>query len=320
MKKILCAMALLLSSCNHAFATQIVYPTVYGPTSQVTNVTLNGNNNAISNVVNGSLDNTNANTISGYRFYQTVSSLPAAGNTGQVYYLTTDNSLNFDTGSSYIKTIAPTGSPVQGNVLIYGSTGLVYTTTGSAGAVLVSGGAAQNPTFTTMSTANLTGLIGNNIDYVKVSNTQNSGVNGGTSTSGSFLSLIFNTKDSDTASIASLCTANAAPVATCTAANQVVLPAGTYLVSARSPFFAAGNSQGQIRVFNSTTSAVLINGMSTYGNNSYTSFASGIFTLASPAAITVQYQVNSGTASTGLGESIGFGTEVYSVAEFIKIL
>lgn len=159
MKRILLPLIIYFILCNHAFATQITFPTVYGPTSQVTNITLNGDNSAISNVVNGNLDNTNANTAGGYRFYQTVSSLPSAGNTGQVYFLTTDDSLNFDTGSTFIKTIGISGSPSQGNVVIYGASGLTYAVTGSSGNVLVSGGAGTNPTFTTMPASNISGLI-----------------------------------------------------------------------------------------------------------------------------------------------------------------
>lgn len=86
-----------------AYATQINYGTTYSPTGQVTNVNLNGNFNNVKQVVNGKLDNTNADTTSGFRFYQTVSVLPAAGTQGATYFLTSDNSLNFDNGSSFSK-------------------------------------------------------------------------------------------------------------------------------------------------------------------------------------------------------------------------
>lgn len=135
MKKII---IILLFIPNLAFANQIIYPVVYGPTSQVTNVTLNGNNTAISNVVNGGLDNTNANTTSGYRFYQTVSVLPTAGNQGAVYFLTSDDSLNFDTGAVFTKSVS-IQSPSNGGIPYYNS-GWNGLSIGASGLPIVSNG------------------------------------------------------------------------------------------------------------------------------------------------------------------------------------
>ena len=99
-------------------ATQIQYGTTYAPNGQVTNTNLNGNFNNISNVVNGNIDNTNVNTTSGYRLYQTVAVLPSAGNQGAVYFLTSDNSLNFDNGSSFTKSVS-VASPSTNSVPYY---------------------------------------------------------------------------------------------------------------------------------------------------------------------------------------------------------
>lgn len=146
MKKILLILALIIP--NAAQAAQIVYPTIYGPNSQVTNVTLNGNNNAISAAVNGGLDNSNANTTSGYRFYQTVAVLPAAGSQGAVYFLTSDNSLNFDTGSAFNKSVS-VNSPVSGDTVYYNS-GWNRLGIGTSGQVITSNGSvpswSSNPT------------------------------------------------------------------------------------------------------------------------------------------------------------------------------
>lgn len=136
-------------------ATQIVYPVTYGPTSQVTNVTLNGNNSAISNVVNGNLDNTNANTTSGYRFYQTVSVLPSSGSQGAVYFLTSDNTLNFDTGSAFNKSVS-VNSPVNGDMLYYNS-GWSKLAIGSNNAVIMSNGSI--PTYSSNPTVPIGGII-----------------------------------------------------------------------------------------------------------------------------------------------------------------
>lgn len=144
---------LLISGCQGAFATQCTIPTIYQTNGQVTAVNLNGNFSACQGTVNGNLDNTNANTSQGYRFYQTVSSLPSAGNQGAVYFLTSDNSLNFDTGSTFVKTLAVSGSPSQGNVVIYGASGLAYAATGTSGQPFISQGASANPIFGNISAA-----------------------------------------------------------------------------------------------------------------------------------------------------------------------
>lgn len=99
----------------YARATTLTYSNTYGPTDTVTNVKLNKTQSETAAIVNGKLDNTNADTTSGFRFYQTVSVLPSAGSQGAVYFLTSDNSLNFDNGSSFSKVatnglLMPTGA------------------------------------------------------------------------------------------------------------------------------------------------------------------------------------------------------------------
>ena len=311
MKKILLMIGILIGGCQGAFATQITFPTVYGPTSQVTNTTLNGDNNAISNVVNGSLDNTNANTASGYRFYQTVSSLPSAGNTGQVYYLTSDNSLNFDTGSTFIKTIAPSGSPAQGNVLIYGASGLVYAVTGTVGQVFTSGGAGTNPTFSTITYAQVTSPV------VKVSNTQTQNTAGGSTTSGGWNTVVLNTKDTDSSSIGTL------------SSNAITLPAGTYNIFGSCPLVTnSGTNPGmaQCRLYNNTAAAVSLNGTtieSAVSTGSGTVFGQsmiiGQVVIASQSTFILQYNVTTSVSTDGLGYPGNFGTEVYQQLMFTKV-
>lgn len=109
-----------------ARAGQITFPYTYSPNDTVTNIKLNGNNSAISNVVNGGLDNNNANTTSGYRFYQTVAVLPAAGSQGAVYFLTSDNSLNFDTGGAFSKSVSVT-TPLNNQAPVYNGSAWIGT-------------------------------------------------------------------------------------------------------------------------------------------------------------------------------------------------
>lgn len=145
--------------------------------------------------------------------------------------------------------------------------------------------------------------------YVKVTNTQSSGVSGGGTTSGSWLTAVLNTKDSDTGSIASLST------------NILTLPAGTYLVSGAIPIYSTtvGNL-AQARLFNNTGSAVLLNGTSIYGNGSIPwSLIRGVIVLAGSTNVLVQYQTVNTQATNGQGAAASFGTEVYAVMEFTKI-
>lgn len=76
----------------------------YGPTSTVTNINLNGNFDNIVNELNGGLTGDNADSANGWRFIEILPSSPAAGNQGRVVFLTSNNTLNFDTGSTFLQT------------------------------------------------------------------------------------------------------------------------------------------------------------------------------------------------------------------------
>ncbi len=99
MRNLIFIFLFLVSTAN---ATDVTIPTVYQTNGSVTSVNLNGNFTAIAQKINGGLDNDNADTTSGYRFYEVKSSLPSAGSQGRTVFLTTNNSLNFDTGSTWV--------------------------------------------------------------------------------------------------------------------------------------------------------------------------------------------------------------------------
>lgn len=153
MKKIFLLIGFIFSGCNLSFATLCTGIIPYATNGQVTSVNLNNNLTACQGTINGLLDNTNANVVSGYRFYQTVSSLPSAGSQGATYFLTSDNSLNLDNGVSFNKLISPSGVAAQGEVLFYGASGLTYTGVGTSGQPLISQGASANATFGNISAA-----------------------------------------------------------------------------------------------------------------------------------------------------------------------
>lgn len=153
--------------------------------------------------------------------------------------------------------------------------------------------------------------------YIKFSEQETSGTSGGAGTTGSWQNRILNTKDFDTSSIASLCTGNGSPVATCTAANQMVLPAGTYLVNISSPY--AETNATLTRLQNITSGTTLIPGTSEYSlstvSNQSRSFIVGTITLAVTSALAIQYNIE---ATGTLGQASSFGTEVYTIAVFNK--
>lgn len=145
MKKLLLSIFLFIPLV--ANATPIVYGTTYSQNGQVTNVNLNGNFQNAASVVNGKLDNSNADTTDGYFFFQKVAILPASGIQGATYFLTADNTLNLDTGSTFVKSVVINGTPVQGDVIYYNGSAWTRLAAGTAGQALITKGAGQNPVF-----------------------------------------------------------------------------------------------------------------------------------------------------------------------------
>jgi len=150
--------------------------------------------------------------------------------------------------------------------------------------------------------------------YIKVTNTQAQNTGGGGTTSGSWQTNTLNTKDYDTASIATLSTSS----------SIITLPTGTYLVSAVSIFHGTGTSINTYssRLYNSPSSSVLLTGTAGYENASNIdcySFIKGLITIVGSTNIILQYQVTNSVSTYGLGYPSNFGPEVYATVEFTKI-
>ena len=118
----------------------------YVANNSITGINLDGNLNNIRNVLNGGIDNGNVDTDNGYRLYERLSVLPGAGQQGRVVFYTVENSLNFDTGSEWIKAITIT-SPAQGDLVYYSGTAWVRLSPGTSGQFLKTQGAGANPTW-----------------------------------------------------------------------------------------------------------------------------------------------------------------------------
>ena len=215
---------------------------------------------------------------------------------------------------------AITGANLVNTSSIYGTTAIA-TAQGGTGAtananaangVVVLNGSSQLPAVSGVLLTNVNATTMSNVPYIKVTNTQTSGTGGGSTSAGSWNTLILNTKDSDTASISTL------------NSNSLALPAGTYQLSALAELSGLGNSTSQIRLYNSTASSVLLLGTSSdwgVGGSITTSYNTirGQFTLAVPSSVLLQYTVGVALATNGQGIPADAGTEVYTIAEFTKI-
>jgi len=137
--------------------------------------------------------------------------------------------------------------------------------------------------------------------------TQASGTGAGSSTSGSFIKRVLNTTIVNT-------------ITGCSIASSVItLPAGTYLVNAMAPFYGAAAQKIKLR--NTTDSTDTIIGMSMNENTQGdTTGMTGYFTITASKNFEVQYRVQIGVATYGLGAECSFGvSEVYTTIEIEKV-
>jgi hypothetical protein len=146
--------------------------------------------------------------------------------------------------------------------------------------------------------------------YIKISEVQPSGTNGGSAVGSIYTKRLFNTKDNDTASIASL------------SSGQLTLPAGTYIFYARCPAYSTGFHRA--RLYNVTDSSTTILGATSTnvapGYPQTDSVIKGLFVIAAQKTFEIQHITQSSRAGDGFGLYNNFGdNEVYAVAEFWKI-
>lgn len=132
------------------------------------------------------------------------------------------------------------------------------------------------------------------------------GTDGGGSTSGSDQVRVLNSSSDTGSNLVSL------------SSNQFTLKAGTYRIFASAPFFQGGRCQ--IWLYDNTNSVVVLVGDVCFTSNAgaYASGVSritGIFTLASQAALSIAYRCQNSIATNGLGVSGNYATpnqEVYT--------
>lgn len=189
-----------------------------------------------------------------------------------------------------------------GGDIIYGGASGTGTrlANGSANQVLMSAGGTSAPVWA------------NPIQTVTFNETQTSGTNGGTFTSGAWRDRTLNTtiNSQSWASISS---------------NEITLNAGTYYVEASAP--ANFCNAHKVKWRNTTDSTDTLIGTSEFtsqtdtGGRQTRSFVEGIFTIAGTKAFKLQHQCGTTQATNGFGVASSFSvSEIYAIVNITRLL
>jgi hypothetical protein len=150
------------------------------------------------------------------------------------------------------------------------------------------------------------------IGYAILEHQLASGSNGGTATTGSWLTRPLNTEVIDVGNNVVL------------AANQFTLEPGTYFIRANAFFYRTNHSR--LRIQNITDSVTAIQGINGFANGGGTdpdganSDCFGIVTIAVDTAFELQYRCTRGQTSDGLGQASSMGVnEIFAQVEINKI-
>jgi len=162
-----------------------------------------------------------------------------------------------------------------------------------------------------LTAAQLNDVVDNFSDIAMFNETQASGTNGGTFTSGSYVKRTLNTTVVNS-------------ITGCTLTSSVIsLPAGTYQVFSSAPAFQVGSHQTKLR--NTTDSTDIQIGSTEFNNNAgldaqTISTVQTVFTLAATKNIELQHRCGVTSTNFGLGAQAGFGnSEIYSQITITRI-
>lgn|SRR3990167_242729 len=191
------------------------------------------------------------------------------------------------------------GSAAQGDILYRDSSTWARLGAGTANQVLKTGGASANPSW---------GLA---YEYIKVSDVKAQNTAGGTFTLGAWRTRVINTEDTDTGGNCSI------------SSNQITLGAGTYECHIKCPAVSVGAHQARLQ--NITDTATTLIGTAEHSSSSanYATCSSviiGRFTITGSTVFEIQHQGTATQTTNGFGLPANFTSEVYTVAEFRKIL
>ena len=143
--------------------------------------------------------------------------------------------------------------------------------------------------------------------YALICDQKSSGTEGGSSTSGSWMTRDLNTELADADGIVSI------------SSNRFTLQAGSYLIKANCPAHL-GNSH-TCQIYNYTDSSVVETGTGEYvyqGGSTTRSFVMARVTIASAKEFTIRHRVSNSNSGNGLGVPNGWAVEKYTMVEIYK--
>jgi hypothetical protein len=163
---------------------------------------------------------------------------------------------------------------------------------------------------TVLTAAQLNDVLDNFQDMAIFSETQASGTDGGTFTSGSYVKRTLNTTVVNNITGCSI------------AASVITLPAGTYQVFASAPGFACNSHKTRLR--NTTAGTDIVIGANAHASSSdatqTVSQIQALFTIAVSTNIELQHRCGTTKATNGLGVASTFGdSEVYSQITIARV-
>jgi len=207
-----------------------------------------------------------------------------------------DNFLKIYNGTTYDPRVADPSNPVEGDVQFSDGTarakGLWEYKSGSWTQLAGGGGGSAQ-------------------EIVYLQEVQTAGVNGGTTTGGTWQTRILNTVTGDTA-IVSLAT------------NQFTLQSGKYSITSSAPAYGCGRHIAKL--YNITDAVDVLEGTSEYvatpsgGDVQTRSFVEGIIDITSAKVFEIQHKTTSTSAAVGFGISGSLSTnEVYTIVKITKL-
>lgn len=175
----------------------------------------------------------------------------------------------------------------RGDLLRYGASNFERLAKGATGQVLKASGTDA--------------VWGSVAPDIVLADVKASGTSGGTSTTGSDVVRVINTKVRDAFSLCTL------------AANQFTLEAGSYYIRARAAGYAV--NANQLLLWNATGATELLRGDSCLtGSQVIFAELNGTFTVAASQALELRHRFQSGV-SDGMGVPASFGAERYATIE-----
>lgn len=188
-------------------------------------------------------------------------------------------------------TMIALGSDAQGDIMYYDGTNWVRLAAGISGQVLATRGSGNNPAWITAPT----------FRSALWAHEQNSGTNGGSTSSGAWTAAPLNTEVYDEDNIGTV------------AGNKLSLNAGTYELSAWQTFCSVANDIGaRARVRNISDGSTIGQGLNVSASDAgspctISTVPPTVFTITWARFIELQYYTDTATANVGLGASLSTG-------------